>query len=117
MEQENQDGSLFDLRVDENTKEQLSGLSKWTLIVVITSVVSLVLGLVEALTARKETVEYGSLRLQSERSPNIGSVVIGIVVSGILAWLLYQFSVYTKRGVDNMNQADLNKGLGSLKSY
>jgi hypothetical protein len=117
MEQQNPESSLFDLKVDENTKEQLRGLSKWTMIVVITTIISLVLSLIQALMVKKDTIEYGSYRLQSQKSPNIGSVIISLIISGLLAYLLYQFSVSTKKGVDNMSQEDLNKGLGSLKSY
>lgn len=117
MEQQNENSSLFDLRVDENTKEQLTGLSKWTMIVVVTSVISLVLSLIQAVTAKTETVEYGNMRLQTSRAPNITGVIISIVISGILAYLLYQFSSFTKKGVNNLNQADLNKGLSGLKSY
>jgi len=116
MEQQNQDSPLFDLQVDENTKEQLRGLSKWTLIVVVTSIISLVLSLVQAFTAKRETVEYGSFRMQ-DKNPNIGSVIVSVIVSAILAYMLYQFSVFTKKGVDNMSQPDLNKGLNSLRSY
>jgi len=117
MEQQNPESFLFDLKIDENTKDQLRGLSKWTMIVVITSIISLVLSVIQAFTAKRETLEYGSNRLQSQTAPNIGSVIISLIISGLLAYLLYQFYVFTKKGVDNMSQADLNKGLGSLRSY
>jgi len=117
MEQQNQDSSLFDLRIDENTKEQLRGLSKWAMIVVVTSIISLVLSIIQAFTAKRETVEYGSFKMQADKNPNVGSVIISVIVSAILAYMLYQFSVFTKKGVDNLSQPDLNKGLSSLRSY
>jgi len=117
MEEQNQPAPLFDLQADENVKEQLTGLSKWTLIVAIAAIIGLVLSIVEIIMARQQTVDYGSFRVQSERSTSLAWVAIIIIIRVLLIYMLYQFSVFTKRGVDNLSQADLNRGLGNLKSY
>jgi hypothetical protein len=117
MEQQNQESSLFDLRVDENMKEEFRGLSKWTMIVVISSVISLVLTLLQTLGAKKETIEFSTNGLRRQQTTNVGSTIISMIIAILMAYLLYQFSVYVKKGVDNLSQNDLNKGLGSLKTY
>lgn len=112
----NTDSSLFDLKIEENCKEQLKGLTTWAKIVVITSVISLVIGLIGLLMPKK-TVQYGDSVLETERGTSIGGYIFTVIISLLLAYFLYQFSVFTRRGVDNLSQPDLNRGLNSLKSY
>jgi vacuolar-type H+-ATPase subunit I/STV1 len=113
----NTDSSLFDLKIDENCKEELRGLSLWTKIVVITSVISLLFGFINVLMPKKTITRFENYRYETDRSGNIVGYLFTVVISLLLAYFLFQFSIYTKRGVDNLNQPDLIKGLSNLKSY
>ena len=113
----NTDSSLFDLKIDENCKEELRGLSLWAKIVVITSIISLVFGFISVLVPKKTITQFGNYRYETEKTGNIGGYLFAVVISLLLAYFLFQFSVFTKRGVDNLSQPDLNKGLSNLKSY
>src|SRR5215813_6428213 len=113
----NTDSTLFDLKFDENCKEELRGLSLWTKIVVITSVISLLFGFIGVLMPKKTITQFENYRYETEKSGNIIGYLFTVVISLLLAYFLYQFSVFTKRGVDNISQPDLNKGLSNLKSY
>jgi len=113
----NPNTSIFDFKFDETSKEQLRGLAHWTLIIAIASVISIVLGLIRAFTMQK-TVRFGNQDIETVKtSSNVATSIVSAVIGLLIAYLLYQFSVNTKKGIDNLSQADLNKGLGSLKSY
>jgi len=114
--EENIESSLFDLKIDEECKDQLRGLTTWAKIIVITSLVSLIFGLIRVIMPGK-TAEYSGYKFEDEKSSNLAGYILTVIISLLLAYFLYQFSVFTKKGVDSVSQPDMNKGLGNLKAY
>jgi hypothetical protein len=112
----NTNRTLFEVKIDETCKEQLRGLSTWAKIIVVTSIISLVVGLV-AILMPKKTVQFEDYPIKTERVSSIGGYIFTLIITLLLAYFLYQFSIFTKKGIDNLSQPDLNTGLSNLKSY
>lgn len=123
---ENQDitPSLFDLKADENVKQQLRGAAHWGGIAALVSMIVTGLGLVNYIveSAKPKPSFYRSEGfernfIQTEQSDNIVSVVISLIIGIFLFIFLNRFSKNTKAGIDGDNQELVTEGLGNLSTY
>jgi hypothetical protein len=117
MEQTNQDTSLFDLKIDETSKDLLRKIATWAMVVVVTSLIGYVAQIIQVAIAKNQTVEYEGFKFSERSKSNIGSTVFSIVVGLLLTYFLYQFASLSKKGVDAVSQPDLNKSFANLKYY
>jgi small-conductance mechanosensitive channel len=120
MEQQtNNESDLFSFRIDERAKETLRSIASWAIIIVITTVIGYVIGLIAALKPKPETVLFreGFGGSAADSHTTLGSVIFSMIIGLVITWFLYQFGVLTKRGVDKLSQNDLNRGFASLKIY
>jgi len=117
MEQTNQDSSLFDLKIDETSKDLLRKVATWAMVVVVTSLIGYVTQIIQLATARNRAVEYEGFKFSERSQSNIGSTIFSIVVGLFLTYFLYQFASLSKKGVEAVSQPDLNKSFLNLKYY
>ena len=123
MENQNTNRSLFDLSFNENAKTQLRGAAVWAGIAAIFSLVSAALSFISAIMGRTSTrTEYkfegfNQTRMSAEKSENIVSVVISLIITFLLFYFLNRFSSQTRAGLNSNNQQLVNNGLGNLSSY
>jgi hypothetical protein len=124
MENQEQTLGLFELQFDESAKSKIITMTKWSLVIVITSLAGYVLGIAKYF---KQKSELGNLS-QSEgaeisysfgntTSSNLFSIIISIIVGLLLTYFLYQFSSKTKKGIETMSQYEINIGFKNFKNY
>lgn len=123
MENQNTNKSLFDLSFNENAKTQLRGAAGWAGIAAIFSLVSTALSFIRAIMGRSSTrTEYkfegfSQTKMGVEKSENMVSIVISLIVTFLLFYFLNRFSSQAKAGLNSNNQQLVNNGLGNLSSY
>ena len=117
MEQTNQDSSLFDLKIDETSKDLLRKIGTWAMVVVVTSLIGYVAQIIQVATAKNRAVEYEGFKFAERSQSNIGGTIFSIVVGLFLTYFLYQFATLSKKGVEAVSQPDLNKSFANLKNY
>ena len=122
MENQDTNQSLFDLRFDENIKQNLRATAQWGGIAAIISISKSALGLInyfiqmgKAKTYRFEG--FQEMRVQASSTNNLASVIITLLISIFLFYFLNQFARITKAGIDNNNPEQISQGLGNLSSY
>ncbi|HLG38296.1 MAG TPA: hypothetical protein VI461_01470 [Chitinophagaceae bacterium] len=119
MEYPNTNQSLFNLRINENTKIQLRGAAVVAGISAILTLVSAILSITGSFIARNKTVYqyegFGQTRV--ETGSNILGSVIMLVINVLLFYFLNRFSTQTKQGLNASNSQLVNNGLGGLSAY
>ena len=122
MENQDTNQSLFDLRFDENVKQNLRAAATWGGIAAVISIIGSALGLinyfVQAGKPKTNRFEgFQEMRVQTNNSNNIVSVIITLLIAIFLFYFLNQFAKTTKAGIDGNNPQQVSQGLGSLSSY
>lgn len=112
-----QDKSLFDLSIDEAAKNHLRSLATWSMVIVISAVIGYVLTIIKALQTKPQGTQSEGFGTSFTTGGNLGGAIIGIVIGLLVNYFLFQFANHTKRGINGMNQADLDAGFYNLKIY
>ena len=116
MEQDTEN-SLFDLSIDETAKDHLRRICSWTMVIVITAVIGYVIAIIKALLPKTQVIQSEGFGISVNTGQTLGSAIFGIIIGLLLNYFLYQFANLTKKGVNVMNQTDLNTGFYNLKIY
>ncbi|HLX91645.1 MAG TPA: hypothetical protein VKR32_08180 [Puia sp.] len=117
-----QQDSIFKLGFDENAKELLKSLALWAKICSVCAFIGYGINLIVAFLGR------GNSRLSEEsfnavstanysRAGAIASALISAAIGCAINYFLYRFSIETNRGVNNLDQFQLNEGFANLKTY
>lgn len=119
---DNQNQSLFSLRINENTKMHLRGAAVVAGVAAIFSLVSSILKLVTAFMDKGKTTTgytegFGQSRLSTDSGTSIGGAIFGLIISILLFYFLNRFSSQVKTGLNGNNQELVNSGLGGLSGY
>src|SRR5260221_6308597 len=122
MENQDTNQSLFDLRFDENVKQNLRTAATWGGIAAIISIIGSALGLINYFVQAGKPKSYRfegfqEMRVQTNNSNNLVSVIITLLIAIFLFYFLNQFAKTTKAGIDGNNPQQISQGLGSLSSY
>ena len=117
MEQHDTENSLFDLSIDETAKDHLRGISSWAMIIVITAVIGYVVAIIKAAMPKAQVVQSEGFGVSVSTGQSLGGAIFGIILGLLVNYFLYQFANLTKKGVNGMNQTDLNAGFYNLKIY
>ena len=122
MENQDTNQSLFDLRFDENVKQNLRTAATWGGIAAIISIIGSALGLINYFVQAGKPKTYRfegfqEMRVQTNNSNNLVSVIITLLIAIFLFYFLNQFAKTTKAGIDGNNPQQISQGLGSLSSY
>jgi len=117
MEQPEHDNSLFNLSIDETTKDHLRKICSWTMIIVIAAVTGYVVAIIKAFMPKAQAVQSEGFGVSVGTGQNLGSVIFGVIIGLLINYFLYQFATLTKKGVNGMSQTDLNAGFYNLKIY
>ena len=116
MEQDTEN-SLFDLSIDETAKDHLRRICSWTMVIVITAVIGYIVAIIKALLPKTQVIQSEGFGISVNTGQTLGSAIFGIIIGLLLNYFLYQFANLTKKGVNGMNQTDLNTGFYNLKIY
>ena len=117
MEQHDTENSLFDLSIDETAKDHLRGISSWAMIIVVTAVIGYVVAIIKAAMPKAQVVQSEGFGVSVSTGQSLGGAIFGIILGLLVNYFLYQFANLTKKGVNGMNQTDLNAGFYNLKIY
>lgn len=119
MEQNTQESSLFDLRFDETAKDHLRKIASWAIIVAVCSFISYLISIAKALSPAKNQIleQYQQLGIAVQNKSNIAGLVIQIVIGLAINIILIRFAMFTRKGVNGVNQIDLNRGFSNFKAY
>jgi len=124
MENQEQTPDLFELQFDENAKSKIITMTKWSLVIVLTSLVGYVLAIAKYFKQKSELGNLSqsqgaeiSYSFGTATSGNLFSIIISIIVGLLLTYFLYQFSSKTKKGIEIMSQYEINIGFKNFKNY
>jgi flagellar biosynthesis protein FlhB len=123
MENQNTGSSLFELTINDNLKNSLSGAAVWAGIVGVLSFINSILGLVQYFMLKNKTPRFQQFEgfetqtYSSDTGTNLFSAILSLVVSGLIFYFLNKFKSQTKAGL-NGNSPDLvSSGLQGLSAY
>lgn len=116
---EEQDSSLFDLSIDNYSQQSLEQASKWAKFLAIIFICIAVLGTIGFIMASDSISRVLSFNdMFSPLSSFFFAVVIVVlIVVIVMIILLFNFSNSVANGIRETNQAELEKGITSLKNY
>jgi len=118
MENQNQFDNVFNVSVDDNSRDNLRTIAIWARICALCAFAGYVVALLVAFFG-KEQMPNGASSLAA--SFGKGSLIAGALVSAIIGcainYFLYRFAMDAKEGLANANQLKLNEGLINLKTY
>jgi hypothetical protein len=121
MEQTNQPNNLFDLKIDETSKDHLRTIASWAIIVVVSAVIGYGISIIRYFTLKNRLTEYqyqyGDMNVSAKSGSGIAEMIISIAIGLLINYFLFQFASLSRRGVNNLNQTDLNRGFSNLKTY
>jgi len=112
-----EDNSLFSLSIDETAKNHLRSLATWSMVIVISALIGYVLTIIKALQTKPQVVQSEGFGTSFATGGGLGGAIFGIVIGLLVNYFLFQFANHTKRGINGMNQADLDSGFYNLKIY
>jgi uncharacterized protein DUF5362 len=112
-----QDNSLFDLSIDETAKNHLRSLVTWSMVIVISAVIGYGLTIIKALQTKPQGIQSEGFGASFTTGGNLAGTIFGILIGLLVNYFLFQFANHTKRGINGMNQADLDTGFYNLKIY
>ncbi|HEY2721361.1 MAG TPA: DUF5362 family protein [Chitinophagaceae bacterium] len=118
MEQINQENSLFDLYIDETSKEHLRKIATWAVVIVVCAIVGYIISIIKLSQPRPQILEsegFGVTRTV-ERGNVVGTIIL-ILIGLLVNYFLFQFANFIRKGVNGMSQTDLNTGFTNLKIY
>jgi magnesium-transporting ATPase (P-type) len=113
------DDSMLELQIDSSSRESLENGSWWAKLIGIISIVTIVVvlcALAFFLQPLMSQFEY-SLGLSGATAIIWAIIAVVSIITGVFLSLLMSFAIKTNRGVKEMNQDMLEKGISSLKVY
>lgn len=117
MEQNDNESSIFDLSVNETSKDHLKKIATWAIVIVVCAVIGYIFTFIKALQPRNSFQETEGFGTSFTTGGSIAGTVITIIIGLLLNYFLFQFANFTKKGVNGMSQTDLNTGFYNLKIY
>jgi hypothetical protein len=123
MENQNTGSSLFELTLNDNLKNSLSGAAKWAGVVGILTLINSIVGLVQYFILKNRTPKYQqfegfeSSTNMADSGGNLISAIISLLISGLIFYFLNRFSNHTKSGINGNNPDMVSSGLQGLSSY
>jgi hypothetical protein len=119
-----QEESFFEMHLDYDGGHILHETVRWSRFLSIVGIVCLsIFALVFALAGTAMVAAFSRFTPGIEGLESLGGAIIIVAVLGVLAlfgfivYMLYRFSVLTRRGIDQQNQVDFAEGMKCLKIY
>jgi multisubunit Na+/H+ antiporter MnhB subunit len=117
MEQINQENSLFELSIDETSKDHLKKIASWALVIVVCAVIGYIFTIIKAAQPRNPFPASEGFGVGVTGGSGIGGAILGILIGLLVNYFLFQFANRIRKGVSGMSQNDLNAGFYNLKIY
>ena len=117
MESSPTSDTIFKLRIDETARQHLLTMASWAMIIFILALIKYALSIVGYVQLKNQPdYQIGEVYVSAKAS-NLSGVIITIAIGLLINYFLYQFSAFTKKGINNLSQLDLNMGFRHLRSY
>lgn len=110
----NQDTSIFEFNMDDESKSHFSGIAQWANINAIVGLVALGVSVISTFVAIGRVSSYGG---GSAAGGGIVSLIIGIGISLALNITLLAAASNIKKGVEQTDQGFFGLGLTKLATY
>jgi hypothetical protein len=117
MEQNDKEISIFDLSINETSKDHLKKIATWAIVIVICAVIGYILTIIKALQPRGPLQESEGFGVSVTAGGGIAGVILGIIIGLLVNYFLFQFANFIRKGLNGMSQTDLNTGFYNLKVY
>ena len=105
---ESQDLNLFQLSIEEETREELQRCAYWAKIIAFAAFISAALSVI---------LVFISPEYQSQRTLMVMLTVMMTVISVVINIFLYRFATKTTSAINNFNQQDFAEGITGLQTY
>lgn len=113
------------MQFDENAKASVTTMTKWAMVIVITSLVGFVLDIINYFKQKSEfdtisetqDIEGGSSLVNTITTTGLIVIIVSILVGLLITYFLYQFAVKTKKGIDTLSPYEVNVGFTNFKNY
>ncbi len=107
--------NLFDLQINEESKQLLLTITKWARIIAILAFISPAISVIKVIIPASRTGNADMIGYQ------LGGSIVGIlvvsIVSIILNVFLYRFATSTAESLQTMSQESFNKGANNMRLY
>ena len=120
----NQEDSFLHMHLDYDGGNILQETARWSRFLSIVGIVGLAFfALVFALAGAAAMTAFSTLAPGLASLEGIGGAILIVfllaffAVLGFLVYMLYRFSVLTRRGIDQQDQAVFSEGMKCLKTY
>lgn len=119
MQQDHSSDIFNELKFDATSRQYIRSMAVWAIIMVAVAVIGYIVSVFEVLITpvktggRMEGFDTGLGFGNIEIVFTIASVVIGLVIY----FFLFSFARQARNGVDSLNQEQLSKSFGHLKTY
>lgn len=110
---EQNDKSIFDLNLDEESKSHLNGIAQWANINAIVSFIGLGISIISSVVALGQVSRYSS----GAAGGGVSTLFITVGISLLLNVLLFTSATNIKKGLEQNNQAFFNVGITKLATY
>jgi hypothetical protein len=124
MENDQQTQGLFELQFDESARSSVTTMSRWALVIVITSVVGYILTIVKYFKQKSEMqammngeYDFQGSYAATTATTGLVTIIITILIGLLVAYFLYQFSSKAKSGMESMSSYEVNIGFANFKNY
>jgi len=118
MQQENQPNLFNDLSFDHTAKMHIRSIASWAMTVVVVAVIGYVISVFNtfAETSLSSSDSLYNQIMYSEDTAKIMSLVF-VAIGLITNFFLYRFASQARSGLDSLNQQQLSKSFGNLRTY
>ena len=117
METTSSSQSIFNLKIDSTARQHLLVMASWAMIIFITALIKYVFSIIEYINLKNQLDYHAGGVYMSSRGSTLFGVIFTIIIGLLINYFLFQFSSLTKKGINNLSQADLNRGLSNLKAF
>ena len=113
---EDKQQSIFKFAFDDTSREHIKGISQWAAINAIVAFIALGVNIIQFAMASGSAYRRSSFSF-GMGSENGTSLFIQVAISILLNITLYTASVKLKKGLEDMNSGQLNRGFAGLRDY
>ena len=119
MQPENESRLFNNLEFDPAARNHIRSMASWAMIIVAASVIGYVISLIQAFRMSGQTVarSEGFDFPMKMGSSAIGSAIISVAIGLLINYFLYRFASQARSGIEGLNQQQLSRSFGNLKTY
>ena len=121
---EQQPSNLFELQFDENAKSSVLTITRWAMVMVISSTLGYVLSIVKYFREKSKMNSFLEgddastySNVSTIQTTGLISMIVSVGIGLLITYFLYQFASKAKSGMETMSSYDVNIGFANFKNY